>query len=114
MSDLNTALNTRPNWAEALALRGIAWSGMHEYQKALDDLDRAIAQHPTIESYFARARAYEALNNPNKATDDFRRATELAPSTVFEQISQAEAKRKIQELAKKVPCGSGQQTGTCL
>jgi uncharacterized protein HemY len=88
---------------------------MHEYRKALDDLDRAIAQKATIEGYFARAKAYEALNDPNKATDDFRRATQLAPLNVFEQLAQAEAKRKIQELSKKVPCaGSGQGTGTCL
>ena len=105
----------RPGLIEALALRGIAWSAMREYNKALDDLDRAIAQKETVESYFARAKAYEALNNPAKAADDFRRATQLAPASVFEALAQAESKRKIQELSKKVPCGSGgQQSGTCL
>ena len=67
-----------------------------------------------MESYFARAKAYEALNNPAKAADDFRRATQLAPASVFEALAQAESKRKIQGLSKKVPCGSGgQQSGTC-
>jgi tetratricopeptide (TPR) repeat protein len=115
MSDLNSVLNARPGTPEALALRGIVWSAMHEYQKALVDLDSAIALKETVESYFARAKAQEAVNNPGKATDDFRRATQLAPLSVFEQLAQAEAKRKIQELSKRVPCGgSGQQTGTCL
>jgi tetratricopeptide (TPR) repeat protein len=108
-------LNARPGYLDALALRGLTWSAMHEYTKALDDLDRAIAQKGTVESYFARAKAYEALNKPDKASDDFRRATQLAPTGVFESLAQAEAKRKIQELSKKVPCGgSGQPAGTCL
>jgi len=36
-------------------------------------------------------RAYEALNNPAKAADDFRRATQLAPASVFEALAQAES-----------------------
>jgi tetratricopeptide (TPR) repeat protein len=95
MSDLNAALAARPGLIEALALRGIAWSAMRDYNKALDDLDRALAQKETVESYFARAKAYEALNNPAKAADDFRRATQLAPASVFEALAQAESKRKI-------------------
>jgi tetratricopeptide (TPR) repeat protein len=115
MSDLDHVLNAHPGYPGALGLRGLTWSAMHEYNKALDDLDRAIAQKGTVESYFARAKAYEALNKPDKATDDFRHATQLAPASVFESLAQAEAKRKIQELSKKVPCGdSGQQPGTCL
>jgi Tetratricopeptide repeat len=68
-----------------------------------------------VESCFARAKAYEALNNPARAADDFRRATQLAPASVFEALAQAESKRKIQELSKRVLRGSGgQQSGTCL
>jgi hypothetical protein len=37
--------------SEALALRGIAWATMLEYNKALDDLDRAISQKETVESH---------------------------------------------------------------
>jgi hypothetical protein len=70
-----------------------------------DDLDRAISQKETVESYFARAKIYEAQNNPEKATDDFRRATQLTPAGVFDVLAQAESKRKIQELSKRLPCG---------
>jgi len=87
---------------------------MRDYDKAREDLDRAISQKETVESYFARAKVYEAQNNPKKATDDFRRATELKPAGVFDILAQAESKRKIQELSKRLPCGSSGQTGTCL
>jgi tetratricopeptide (TPR) repeat protein len=114
MSDLNYVLNLRPNLSDALALRGIVWSAMTDYGKARDDLDRAILQKETVESYFARAKIFEAQNNPKKATDDYRRATRLTPAGVFDVLAQAESKRKIQELSKRLPCGGSGQTGTCL
>jgi uncharacterized protein HemY len=86
---------------------------MLEYDKARDDLDRTISQKETVESYFARAKVHEAQSNPRKGTDDFRRATELTPASVFDVLAQAESKRKIQELSKRLPCGGG-QVGTCL
>ena len=96
MSDLNHVLTARPGYADALAVRGIAWSAMLEYGKARDDLDRTIAQKETVESYFARAKVYEAQNNSKKATDDFRRATELTAASVFDVLAQAESRRNIQ------------------
>jgi uncharacterized protein HemY len=87
---------------------------MLEYGKALDDLDRAIAQKQTVESYFTRAKIHEAQNHPERATDDFRRATELTATGVFDILAQAESRRKIQELSKRLPCGASGKTGTCL
>ena len=113
MKDLDYVLNAKPNFLAALALRGITWSALRDYGKAVDDLDRAIAQKETVESLFARAKAHEALGHPGKATDDFRRATQLPPTSVFDTLAQTESKRKIQELSKKVPCGGAGQ-GTCL
>jgi tetratricopeptide (TPR) repeat protein len=117
MADLNLVLGTRPNDADALNLRGITWSSMHEYDKALDDLTRAIAQRETVEGYFSRAKVYEAQNKFDKATDDFRRATQLAPTGVFDVLAQAASKQKIQQLSKQAPCGSSARSpgdGTCL
>jgi hypothetical protein len=34
--------------------------------KARDDLDRAISKKEIVESYFARAKVYEAQSNPKK------------------------------------------------
>ena len=117
MIDLNLVLGTHPNDADALTLRGIAWSATHDYGNALDDLTRAIAQRETVESYFARAKIYEAQSRFEKATDDFRRATQLAATSVFDVLAQTESKQKIQQLSKRVPCGSSAHAtgdGTCL
>ena len=51
-----------------------------QYDKALDDLGKAIAQKPTIERYFARAGVYEAKGDVDKATGDYRSATQMAPA----------------------------------
>jgi tetratricopeptide (TPR) repeat protein len=116
MTDLNLVLATRPNDGEALALRGIAYSATHEYDKALDDLTRAIAQHGSVERYFARATIFEAQNKIDKATDDYKSATHLAPASVFDVLAQAQSRQKIQQLGKRLPCGSGQggKDDTCL
>ena len=84
MTDLNLVLGTRPNDADALSLRGIAYTSMKQYDKALDDLGKAIAQTPTVERYFARATIYEAQGNVDKATSDYRSATQLNPANVFD------------------------------
>jgi tetratricopeptide (TPR) repeat protein len=117
MTDLNLVLGTHPNDADALKLRGIAWSAMHEYDKALDDLTRAIAHRETVEGYFARAKIYEAQSKFDKATDDFRHATQLTATSVFDVLAQAASKQKIQQLSKRVPCGDSAHAsgdGTCL
>jgi tetratricopeptide (TPR) repeat protein len=117
MADLNLVLGTRPNDADALRLRGIAWLANRDYDKALDDLTKAIAQRETVESYFVRAKIYEAQNSVDKATNDFRRATQLAPGSAFDLVAQAESKQKLQQLSKRVPCGNSvrnDKDGTCL
>src|SRR5262249_9686358 len=116
MTDLNFALDKRPNDAEALGLRGITYSAMKQYYKTLDRLSKSIAQRETVERYLARAAIYEKQNNFDKATSDYRSATQLAPKNVFDVLAQTQAKQKIQQLSKKKPCGSGQsgKDDTCL
>ena len=117
MTDLNLVLGTRPNDPDALALRGIAYSTMRQYDKALDDLGKAIALKPTVERYVARAAAFEAKGNVDKATSDYRSATELTPTSVFDILAQVQSKAKIQELSKRIPCGNAghsEKDDTCL
>jgi cytochrome c-type biogenesis protein CcmH/NrfG len=74
-------------------------------------------QRETVERYFTRATIYEAQNNFDKATSDYRSATQLAPKNVFDILAQAQAKQKIQQLSKKIPCGNsahGNKDETCL
>jgi tetratricopeptide (TPR) repeat protein len=117
MLDLNYVLNFTPGNAEALTLRGITWSAMHEYGAALNDLGQALDKQETVEGYFARAKIYDLKNDVPHATADFRRATELKPKGVFDLIAQAEAKKRIQQLSKSLPCGSAGRApsdGACL
>jgi tetratricopeptide (TPR) repeat protein len=117
MADLNAVLGKQPDNADGLLLRGIAWSTKHDYTRALDDLSGAIAHHETVEGYFARAQAYEAQNNPAKATKDYERATELAPKSVFDVAAQNQSKQKIKLLSKRLPCGGTVRVdadATCL
>jgi Tfp pilus assembly protein PilF len=53
---------------------------LKESDKALNDLNRAIELAPQrADWYLARARAFERLNYPDKARDDFTRAIQLEP-----------------------------------
>jgi tetratricopeptide (TPR) repeat protein len=106
MLDLNYALTARPDNAEALTVRGLGWSALHEYANALNDLNQALGKLETVEGYFARAKIYELRNDVPNATADFRRATELKPKGIFDLLAQAEAKKRIQSLSKRVPCGN--------
>jgi tetratricopeptide (TPR) repeat protein len=113
MPDLNFILAVHPDDSSALTVRGSAWSVLRDYPKALKDLGAAIDKQETIENHLARAKVYEAQNDNPRATADYRRATELTPRNVFDSLAQANAKQKIQQLSKKIPCGST-GSGTCL
>jgi tetratricopeptide (TPR) repeat protein len=111
MTDLNQVLVARPNDADALRLRGITYSTMREFDKALDDLNKANALRETVEGYVARAGVYEAQNKVDLATNDYRRATQLKALNVFEGLAQAQSKQKVEQLSKRIPCT---KDGTCL
>jgi Tfp pilus assembly protein PilF len=78
----------------------------------------AVAKHETVENYIARGRAYEASNDAARAASDFRHALQLAPQGIFNVAAQAAFKQKVEQLSKRVPCGSsgGSSDGkdTCL
>jgi tetratricopeptide (TPR) repeat protein len=89
---------------------------MQDYARAIDDLNRAVAKHETVEGYIARGKAYEATNDTARAASDFRHALQLAPNNIFDSVAQAAAKQKVEQLEKRVPCGNsgGSDKGTCL
>ena len=106
MADLDAVLGKQPKNSDGLLLRGMVWSSKRDYAKALDDLSGAIAQRESVEGYFARAKAYEAQNDSTKAAQDYRRATELKPASVFDVLAQTESQQKIKQFAKRLPCGN--------
>jgi tetratricopeptide (TPR) repeat protein len=117
MADFNEALTIKPKYAEALAARGLVWSKKHEFASALADLDRSIAEEERVESYYTRAQIYESQGNSERAVADFRKAIELPPKGLFDALAQVNAKKRIEQLGKSVPCGSSGRGGvgdTCL
>jgi tetratricopeptide (TPR) repeat protein len=100
-----------------LAAHGLALSKKHDLTNALADLDRAIAQESGVESYYIRAEIYEARNENDHAIADFRKATEVRPKTLFDFLAQVDAKKRMEDLAKRIPCGTSGRGGvgdSCL
>jgi len=56
---------------EAFYFRGLAWSGLEEWKKAIADFTRAIGRTPNFSAaYAARGYAYERLGKTKKANAD--------------------------------------------
>jgi tetratricopeptide (TPR) repeat protein len=111
ISDLNYVLTFRSGDPDALILRGIAFTGTNDYEKALADLNQGLGKIETVEGYFARAQIYEHKNDVPHATADFRRDAELKPGGLFDLIAQIEARKQVQQLSKRLPCGSSGRGG---
>jgi tetratricopeptide (TPR) repeat protein len=118
ISDLNRALELRPKLADALASRATVWVKKREFARALADLDLAISlDGENIQTYYARASVHEAKGNHDRAVADLSKAIELKPRTVFDTMAQDHAKKRVQVLTKRTPCGSaGEANGaqSCL
>ncbi|MGI9425167.1 MAG: tetratricopeptide repeat protein, partial [Hyphomicrobiaceae bacterium] len=71
-----------PRFAPAYRLRGRAHSELGDFEKAAQDLSRAIAFDPTnVETYLARGRAYLEAGNVAAAIKDFAKVIELQPQS---------------------------------
>jgi tetratricopeptide (TPR) repeat protein len=109
--------NIRPGDPDLLMIRGLIWSEMHDYDKAINDLDQAVAKRESVETYIARGRTYEARNDTARASSDFRHALQLPPKNIFDIAAQAIVRQKVEQLSKRIPCGSpgsSDRDGTCL
>ena len=117
MADADYIAKLRPDDPELLTVRGLIWSEMQDYPRAIEDLNRAVAKHETVEEYIARGRAYEATNDTARAASDFRHALQLPAKNAFDAVAQAAVKKKVEQLSKRVPCsssGGSDNGGTCL
>jgi tetratricopeptide (TPR) repeat protein len=69
-----------PDHALVYNNRGIAYSRFGSYQKALDDLNKAIGMKPDYaDAYSNRGIVYSRLNNNRLALEDFDKAVTLKP-----------------------------------
>ncbi len=74
-------LVAQPDHADALFLLGMLAAAHHNYGKALEVIDRALALAPRKAEYLAhRGRCLIALQRPREAFEAARRALDLAPS----------------------------------
>jgi tetratricopeptide (TPR) repeat protein len=82
IDNLTKAIDRRPEYADAFALRGNLLSGQKKYSEAIADMERAILLAPT---YFAPLNdlAWILATCPNDKFRDGKRAISLANLAVF-------------------------------
>ena len=106
-TDLDQTLALRPQFPEALTARGLVWTKKADFDRALADFDRSIELEPnTIESYHSRAGVYEKLGKVDLAMADLRKALTLVPKSIFDLAAQTDARKRVQQLEKNLPCGN--------
>ena len=106
MADVEAVSAIRPDDPDIFVVRGLISLEMRDFQKARADLDQAIERRESVEGYIARGRSYEASNDPAKAASDFKHALEFPPKNIFDITAQALIKQKVEQLSKRVPCGT--------
>ena len=65
----------------------------------------------------SRAGVYEKLGKHDLAAADLRRAITLAPKSIFDLAARADAKKRVERIEKRIPCGTQSTAGaneTCL
>lgn len=88
-------IQARPEDADAFEIRGNAWVGLKNYEKALDDYDAAIRLTPKVARLYAsRAAAFGRLRNFRMAVRDYTEAVRLDHS-VARLLDRAIAFRKV-------------------
>lgn len=81
---LNNAIKLDPNYAKSYQGRGIAYSDLGQYQRAIIDYDEAIRldSYDHI-AYFNRAAAYDDLGRYQRAIEDYNEAIRLKPDDSY-------------------------------
>jgi len=88
-------IRAKPDDADAFELRGDAWVGLKNYEKALDDYDAAIRLTPKVARLYARrAEAFGHLRNFRMAVRDYTQAVKLDRS-VARLLDRAMAFKKV-------------------
>jgi tetratricopeptide (TPR) repeat protein len=111
--DKNTSLylnsmNTDAPYAQAEAIeivlsgvylqRAVAYAQLNNAQKAIADLDRAIAIQPnSAEAYFVRGSLYAELKEKEKAIADLTKASQL-----YQEQGNAQQYRQVQQVLQQL------------
>lgn len=73
---------------------------LKDYQKAINKATESLKYEKTIQAYYIRGKAYEAIKNFERAVCDFESALELDkndPQNIKEELSQLKRKDREQE-----------------
>jgi tetratricopeptide (TPR) repeat protein len=78
VQSLNKAMAMDPECARAYYNRAATYHAQQQWDRALDDLDRAIEIEPLAGFYFGRADIHSNLGNNEQADEDYSKAIELS------------------------------------
>jgi tetratricopeptide (TPR) repeat protein len=99
LADFEKAIALNPALELAYASRGTLWRSRGDIQKALADFTESIHVHPTAEAHYQRGLTYQALNQPQRAVEDYDLAIERDPGAPHMYRARAKAKRDLGDTA---------------
>jgi tetratricopeptide (TPR) repeat protein len=94
-SDWDRATQIDPALYEAFTARGTQYRLEGDIPKALEDLNRSIALHPSVDAYYQRGQLYAAQANYQSAIDDFDRAIAERPDAPYGYRARSAARGAI-------------------
>jgi len=91
--DLDKALDLNPNLTRAYNERGQIYLENGEPKKAISEFDKSIRANPTLEGYYQRGQAYEALAEHQRAIADYDAAISEFREAPYTYRARANARR---------------------
>jgi tetratricopeptide (TPR) repeat protein len=83
--------------------RGLTYVKLKEYQRAVQDYDRAIELDPTfVAAYSSRALAYSNLEEYRQAVQDYDRAIKLDPTFIYAYRNRGWAYKQLKEYQRAI------------
>jgi tetratricopeptide (TPR) repeat protein len=81
ISDLNRAIEIRPQYVDAYNQRGVARKNKNDLQGAITDFNKALELNPQYAAaYVNRGLARDLLGDPNGAIKDYNKALQIEPN----------------------------------
>ncbi len=98
LADFQAAADLNGNLAEAHIGIAMIYIGRHDQRHALEELNKSIAIHPTIEAYYERGEILESQGQHQKAIDDFDLAIAQARDAPDVYLARARARANLGDL----------------
>ena len=100
---LDVYIEKEPNIAVGYNNRGIAYAGLNQHERAIEDFNKAIELNPNYaEVYNNCGNAYAGLNQHERAIEDYNKAIELNPDDAEVYYNRGNAHRKLNQYAKAI------------